>query len=414
MAANVEKVDVLILGAGASGLMCASLAAGSGQPPSGSSQKITVLDHGPRAARKVLVSGGGRCNYTNLNADASHYISQNPRFARSALARFTPGDALEFLDAHKIRHEVRQHGRVFLKKSALQVADALVRDCQKSGVNIVLKAEILSVSHDADVFTVTTSKGAFACKRLVIAMGGKSWKGIGATGLGYQLARQFGHEVTPLRSGLVPMVLGSNNPFKGLSGISFTGEVMVEGMVDGKTGRRSYADEVLVTHRGLSGPAVLQASSLWQDGGHMKLNFLPDVDALLWLTENQSRRTELKNLLAEHLPKRLAKRLADRLAEHLGGSAPMNSYSGKTLCQIARTLNSMELRPQGTEGFAQAEVTVGGVDTRRISSKTMESLITPGLYITGEVLDVTGELGGYNLHWAWASAHAAGEALSGA
>ncbi len=400
MATNTKEADVIILGAGASGLMCASLASGSDQSVAGSDRKITVLDHGPRAARKVLISGGGRCNFTNLNADASHYISQNPRFARSALARFTPEDALHFLDAHKIRYEVRQEGRVFLKKSALHVIDALLKDCQKAGVNLVLKTEIIGVSHDADGFTVTTSNGAFVGKRLVIATGGKSWKGIGATGLGYQLARQFGHEVTALRPGLVPLVLGGENPFKGLSGISFTGQIIV------KTGSGQYSctDEVLVTHRGLSGPAVLQASSFWQDGGLIKLNFLSGEDALTWLTDNRSRRTELKNLLAERLPKRLAY----ALAEHLGGSSPMNSYADKSLRLIAQRLSSMELRPQGTEGFNNAEVTVGGVDTRRVSSKTMESLIQPGLYIIGEVLDVTGALGGYNLHWAWASAHAAG------
>ena len=400
MSTNTEKADIIILGAGASGLMCASLASSKGQT-------VTVLDSGPRPARKVLVSGGGKCNYTNLNADASHYISSNPSFTRSALARFSPDNALEFLDAHNIKYEVREQCRVFLIKSAAQVADALVNDCQKAGGKIVLKADIASVSQAGDGFTVKTSKGEFQSKQLVIATGGKSWKGIGATGLGYQLARQFGHEVTELRPGLVPMVLGaSGNPFKGLSGISFTCEV-----TEVKSGR-AFTDEVLITHRGISGPAVLQASSHFQNGGLLKLNILPGEDTedvLGWLTENRSRKTELKNLLAERLPKRLAY----ALSENSGGSAPMNSYADKTLSHIAGMLNSMELRPSATEGFPNAEVTVGGVDTRRVSSKTMESLITPGLYITGEVLDVTGELGGYNLHWAWASAHAAGIALSG-
>lgn len=413
MAADTQKSHLIILGAGASGLMAASLAARNGQ-------SVIVLDHGPRPARKVLVSGGGRCNFTNLGTGASdyashyysHYISANPQFTRSALARYTPEQALEFLDAHNIRYEVREQGRVFLKKSATQVVDALVRDCQRAGVNIVLKAEIISATHGAGGFAVKTSKGEFQSRRLVIATGGKSWKGIGATGLGYQLAGQFGHTVTELRPGLVPLVLGGkSNPFKDLSGISFTGEITVAT----NTGRHSYTDEVLVTHRGISGPAVLQASSHWQKGTALWLNFLPDLPSLadnsvlVWLTKNRHRKTELKNLLAERLPKRLA----HALAGHFGGSAPMNSYADKTLRQIAQGLDSMELRPTGTEGFKNAEVTTGGVDTRGVSSKTMESLILPGLYITGEVLDVTGELGGYNLHWAWASAHAAGEALAG-
>jgi len=387
------KTDIIVLGAGASGLMCASLTAGGGQ-------SVRVLDHGPRAARKVLASGGGRCNYTNMNADASHYISSNPRFPHSALARYTPEDALEFLDAHKIKYEVREAGRIFLTSSASKVADALVADCKKTGVKTILNAEIHSVGHDAEGFTVKTSKGEFAGSRMVIALGGKSWKGIGATGLGYQLARQFGHEITELRPGLVPFVLGDKgNPFKGLSGISFTGEITA--------GKRSFTDEMLVTHRGLSGPAVLQASSFWKDGGLVKLNLLPDVDALGWLTENRERKVELKTLLSERLPNRLAM----AVAEHLGGSAPINSYADKTLRKLAGKLSAMELRPGGTEDFPNAEVTVGGVDTRGVSSKTMESTITPGLHMTGEVLDVTGELGGYNLHWAWASAHAAGAAL---
>lgn len=396
MQSNINKVDTVILGAGASGLMCAKHAAGSGHG-------IAVVDHSTVPARKVLVSGGGRCNYTNLNADNTHYISSNPRFSHSALARYTPEDALAFLDTHNIKYEVREAGRVFLKRRASEVVDALISDCEAAGVNIALNADIASVGHNAAGFTVKTSKGVFDAKRLVIALGGKSCKSTGATGFGYKLARQFGHEVTELRPGLVPFVFqNKNNPFKGLSGISFRGEVTV--------GRHSFTDEVLVTHQGLSGPAILQAASFWLKGGLIKLNFLPDVDAISWLMEHRSRKIEFKTLLASHLPNRLA--LA--LSESFGGSDPMNSYADKTLHQLAGKLSSMEIRPDDTDSFNHAEVTVGGVDTRGVSSKTMESRIIPGLYLIGEVLDVTGQLGGYNLHWAWASAHAAGKALSGA
>jgi predicted Rossmann fold flavoprotein len=239
----------------------------------------------------------------------------------------------------------------------------------------------------------------FGCQSLVVATGGKSWVSLGASSLGYQIARQFGHEVTELRPGLVPLVLKGRTPFSGLNGISFRATVTAAS--------RSFTDDVLVTHRGLSGPAVLQASSFWREGEPVTLDLLPGEYAHEWLMAHKGERRELRNLIATRLPRRLG----HRMAEHCGGSAPMNSLSERQIKRIAQTLSSLELRPSGTEGFAHAEVTVGGISTQRISSKSMESLITPGLFFIGEVIDVTGELGGFNLHWAWVSAMAAGEHL---
>ncbi len=358
---------------------------------------MLVLEHGPRAARKVLVSGGGQCNFTNLNADFTRYQSDNPDFPRSALSRFTPRTVLDLLHEHRIDWEEREDGKIFLTQSAARVVEALVHDCRESGAKVLFGQSINSVKKQGDAFEISTVKGVFSGKRLVVATGGKSWKSLGSTGFGYQLARQFGHDITELRPGLVPLVLSGKTVFMGLSGISFRAGVT--------TARRTFSGDVLVTHRGLSGPAVLQASSFWRESESLLLNFMPGEDAGNWLVAHGRERIELKNLLAQRLPRRLA----HGLAAHCGGSAPMHSLSERRLRLIAEVLGAFELIPSGTEGFGHAEVTVGGVDTRHVSSKNMESLITPGLFFIGELLDVTGELGGFNLHWAWASALATGE-----
>lgn len=384
--------DVLIIGAGASGLMCAAVAALRGR-------RVTVLERSGSPARKVLASGGGRCNFTNMHADPSHYISANPHFARSALARFTPEDALTFLKRHRISFEEREEGKVFLSRSASQVAEALMKDAQEAGANVELKTEILAVAREAAAFTIKTSRGTYHAPKLLLAMGGKSWKSLGATGLGYQLALQFGHKVTELRPGLVPFVLKDKGVFSGLNGLSFEAGLSTPGY--------RVQGQALVTHRGLSGPVVLQASSYWREGEPVILDLMPGEDALEVLRSAQSGRMELKTLISHYLPRRLAINMARQYGENIRLSA----LTGGMLKEAAHTLNHMELTPSGTEGFRKAEVTVGGVSTKDISSKTLGSLITPGLFFTGELLDVTGELGGFNLHWAWASANAAGRAV---
>jgi predicted Rossmann fold flavoprotein len=387
-----NKADVIILGAGASGLMCARVAASRGL-------SVIVLDHSQRAGSKILISGGGRCNYTNLGANHTHYISQNPHFARSALSRFSPQRVLEFLDAHKIKFEEREDGKIFLITSARDLLNALLEDCRQANVKLIYGARLDSVKKEDDTFVVNTNKEPFRAKQLVIATGGKSWKSSGATAIAYQLARQFKHQVTELRPGLVPLTLKNTPLFKGLSGISFRATASIGGA--------EFTGDVLITHQGLSGPAVLQASSHLQEGLTLTLNMLPDIDIPKWLNEHRNEKMELKTLLSTVL----SKRLAHNLAEYCGGSVPMKSLSEKQLRHISDTLGSLALIPKGTEGFARAEVTVGGVDTRHVSSKTMESQLVAGLYIIGEALDVTGELGGFNLHWAWVSALAAGEQL---
>jgi len=389
---NDHAADALILGAGASGLMCARTAAHRGK-------RVLVLDHGPRAARKVLASGGGHCNYTNLMAGPSRYQSDNPHFTRSALARYSPSDALDLLREHNIRYETRQEGQIFLKGSAALIADALMDDSLRAKATVVLGAKVSTVRLSDGSFEVMTSKGAFRAPRLVVAMGGKSWSALGATGTGYQIARQFGHDITELRPGLVPLSLKGKSPFSGISGLAFRATVTASG--------HEFTGDALVTHRGLSGPAILQASSYWLPGQSIRLDLLPGEDARQWLMEHRDSRMELRTLLAQKLPKRLA----SAMASHLGGPSPMNSFSDRQLRKFADTLGGLDIYPSGTEGFPKAEVTVGGVDTAKVSSKSMESQLTPGLFFTGEVLDVTGELGGFNLHWAWASGHAAGESV---
>jgi len=392
VASKTSTFDVIILGAGASGLMCARTAARRGK-------SVVVLDHGPKAARKLLVSGGGRCNITNLYADVSRYQSENPDFTRSALARFKPRDILSLLDEHHVAYEERQDGQIFLKGSASLIANALMDDCDRAGVTLIFNAPIKNVKHTDGSFKIASKMETFLGKSLVVATGGKSWNSLGASGFGYELGRRFGHRITELRPGLVPFVLKEKSLFRGLTGVSFRARVI--------TRLRTFTGDVLVTHRGLSGPAVLQASSFWREGEAISIGFLPEEDAGAWLDSHRVTRKELKNLLAERLPRRLA----IRLAEYCGGSAPMNSMSDKQLARIAETLGSFDIHPSDTEGFGHAEVTVGGVDTKQVSSKSMESSIQEGLFFIGEVLDVTGELGGFNLHWAWVSALAAGEYL---
>jgi hypothetical protein len=385
--------DIIIMGGGAAGLMGAHLAGATGA-------RVLVLERGSAPARKVLASGGGHCNVTNTSADHTRYISGNPSFTRSALARYTPADALAYLRQHGIAYEEREEGRVFLLGSSRAMKDALLHDCRAAGVRVGLNAGVRSARKTGGAFTVETARGTFSTPRFVIAAGGQSWESLGATPDGYALARAFGHTVTPLRPGLVPLVLGRSNPLQGLAGLAFRASV--------STGGHAYTDQVLVTHKGLSGPAILQASSHWREGEPVMLDLLPGMDAREWLDARRGSSRELRAVLAEALPRRLASALA--LSLDLPG--PVRSLPDKAIRTVADALCAFTLRPTGTEGYPRAEVTVGGVDTREVSSRTMESALVPGLHFIGEVLDVTGELGGYNLHWAWASAHALAGSLA--
>ena len=359
---------------------------------------MLLLDHADRVCSKVLVSGGGRCNFTNLNVTADHYLSANPHFCRSALARFTPHDMVGLLKKHRISYYEKEAGQLFCAKSSHDIVNMLMNECSSAGVQILLKTAITGISKEQS-FKVVTGRGDFSSESLVIATGGLSYENLGASGFGHAVARQFGLKVRELKPGLVPFTFSPNDrtSFKDLAGISLDTAVKVEDT--------HFRGNVLFTHRGLSGPAALQASSYWKKGTPIMINLFPDSDIKAVLLAERSSRMELKTLLNRFFPKRFAETWCDLFAQ----SKPMLQYSDKDLRAIAEQLHTWEIKPQATEGYTNAEVTTGGVDTEEISSKTMEANRIAGLYFVGEVLDVTGQLGGYNLHWAWASGHAAGQ-----
>lgn len=382
--------DVIVIGAGASGLFCAIECGKRGR-------SVLVLDHADRICSKVLVSGGGRCNFTNLDVSDEHYLSANPHFCRSALARFTPADLLALLARHGIAWFEKEAGQLFCIRGSREIAAMLRSESDAAGVEIKLNCRIAGVKRDRR-FVLATSQGTFRSESLVIAAGGLSRRDLGATGLGYALAKQFGLAVTELKPGLVPLVFSSKDQkrFCGLAGISLDAVVHCAG--------RRFAGGILFTHRGLSGPAILQVSSCWSKGAALLIDLLPDLNPGAALAGERSSRMELKTLLGRWFPRRFAETWCGLYAP----SRPVNQYSDQALRSIDALLHAWEITPQGTEGYERAEVTVGGIDTREVSSKTMEALAMPGLYCIGEALDVTGHLGGYNLHWAWASGSAAG------
>jgi hypothetical protein len=393
MSAGRSAWDVVVLGAGASGLMCAATAGARGR-------SVLVLDHGPQAGAKIRISGGGRCNFTNRDVGAAHYFSNNPRFCTSALARFTPRDFLELVERRGIGWHEREAGQLFCDTSARQIVDMLRERCERAGVQIELGRPVAAVRKD-DGFVLETAGGSVRAAALVVATGGLSYPKLGASGIGYDLARQFGLAVVPPRPALVPFVLAQadREACGGLAGISLEASIACAG--------RSYAGKILFTHRGLSGPAALQASLRWMPGEPLTIDLLPGTDLLGELLARRGSRAEPKTLLARHLPKRLAALHCERL----GAVRPLNQIPEREIRRLAGRLHAWTVTPGGAEGYATAEVTAGGVDTAELSSKTMEARRVPGLYFVGEVVDVTGELGGYNLHWAWASGHAAGLAV---
>lgn len=385
------RKDVIIIGAGASGLLCAAECGKRGR-------QVLVLDHARRTGSKIRISGGGRCNFTNQNVTAGHYVSRNSQFCRSALARFTPRNVLDLVEKHHILYQEKEAGQLFCARSSADIIALLEAECARSGVEIRLKCAVTETGKGRD-FTVATDQGAFQAESLVIATGGLSYPDLGASGLGHAIAGQFGLKIVPPRPGLVPFLFAARDQkvFHELAGISLDAAV--------SCGPKRFRGSLLFTHRGLSGPVALQASLSWMPGDLLTIDLLPDRDILGAFMAKRRSRIELRNLLASYLPKRFAEAWCDQMKI----SKPLDQTSDKELKAIAEGLHAWKVLPKGTEGYATAEVTAGGVDTDELSSKTMEARKVPGLYFIGEVVDVTGELGGYNLHWAWASGFAAGQ-----
>jgi predicted Rossmann fold flavoprotein len=391
-----DSVDVAIIGGGAAGLMCALSAGRRGK-------RVRVIEHANRVGKKILMSGGGRCNFTNTGTTPANFISANPHYCKSALARYTPVNFIAMVDAHQIAWHEKERGQLFCDVSSKQIVQMLVDECADAGVRIETGCSVDRVERLEDGFHLGTSLGAVDCPALVVATGGLSIPSMGATGFGYELARQFGHRVLPTRAGLVPLTLSGTHQerLQDLSGVALPVETLCKGT--------RFGADMLITHRGLSGPAILQISSYWQPGDELCINLMPTADASAFLIDQQAQRAaaELRTVLGEALPRRLAQRLCERWF----GSKPMRQYREAELREIGAQLNAWPIIASGTEGYRTAEVTLGGVDTDELSSSTMQSRRVEGLYFIGEVVDVTGHLGGYNFQWAWASGHAAGNAI---
>ncbi|MBO6526972.1 NAD(P)/FAD-dependent oxidoreductase [Erythrobacter sp.] len=388
-----ESYDAIVLGAGAAGLMCAARAGQRGK-------RVLVLERAEKPGKKILISGGGRCNFTNIGAGPANYLSANPHFAKSALARYTARDFLDLVESYGIAWHEKTLGQLFCDGSAKQIVAMLLEECAKGDVAVRCSEEVASVEQ-GDGFAVNTQAGTYTAPALVIATGGPSIPKMGATGFAYELARQFGLKVVEPRPALVPLTLGGEEVlFRDISGVSAP--------VVTTAGKTRFAEAALFTHRGLSGPAILQASSYWRPGEPLFVDFVPDRSTE-WLLDakRDTPRTGFKSLLRDALPARLT----DILADKLGLEGDLGNLPDKALRAAGERLKRWTFHPNGTEGFAKAEVTVGGIATTELSSKTMETKRIPGLYAIGEAVDVTGWLGGYNFQWAWASGVAAGDAL---
>ncbi len=385
------KKDVIIIGAGAAGLMCA-IEAGK------RSRSVIVLEHAEKSGKKILVSGGGRCNFTNINLHYDNYLSRNPHFCKSALSRFTPHDFIAMVEKHGIRYYEKEMGQLFCRGSSNEIVNMLKKECSKAGVEIWLNCKISGIKRE-DCFTLSTNYGVLESESLVVATGGLSYPKLGATDIGHRIARQFGIKITSLKPALVPFTFNAKDLkiFQEISGVSVDAEVNCD--------NNHFRGYILFTHRGLSGPAILQISSYWNEGDPIIINLLPGLDAYELFRTKQNSRMEMHNLLSGYLPKRFVREWCELYME----SKPLNQYNDKELRKIAHHIHNWTIRPNGTEGYKKAEVTLGGVNTDELSSRTMESKKIPGLYFIGEVIDVTGQLGGYNLQWAWASGYAAGQ-----
>lgn len=393
----VQQTDVLVIGAGAAGLMCAATAGYRGK-------SVTVVDMGKKPGRKILISGGGRCNFTNENASPENYLCQNPHFVKSALSRYTAQDFIELVERHAMPFHHKTLGQLFCDNGAQDIVDILMTECEWAGVNVQLRNEVLSIEKNDQGFIVKTTDNQYQCGSVVVASGGLTMPKLGATPIGYKVAEQFGINVLPTMAALVPFTLHDHDKqrFDGLSGISLPTVVTSQ---DGT----KFRENILFTHRGLSGPAILQISSFWRAGQAVSIDLLPDspIQDLVKLWRETSPQKSLKNLLATIMPKRLIeamitnKEISDKV---------INQISNDEVTYLSQYFHQWQIKPNGTEGYRTAEVTLGGVDTDELSSKTFESKKVPGLFFIGEVIDVTGWLGGYNFQFAWSSGVACGQA----
>lgn len=390
----VATFDVIVIGAGAAGMMCALTAAQRGR-------KVVILDHYAKLAEKIRISGGGRCNFTNLNTKPDNFLSHNPHFCRSALSRYTPQHFIALLDKHDICYHEKTLGQLFCDDGSEAIISMLKKECDDAGVKWMRPCEVGEVRRSTK-FTVMTSRGLLEADALVIATGGLSIPKIGATPFGYKVAEQFGIPMTKLKPGLVPLTFHPEEwtAYADLTGASLDAVVSF--------GKQRFRENLLFTHRGLSGPAILQISSYWEAGQPLSIDLLPDQDLLSVFLEHAKSKLLLSNFLAQYLPKKLADIVA---MQWIAENKPLNQYSPKVLAALANRLKNWQVTPTGTMGYSKAEVTCGGVDTKALSSKTMEANEVAGLYFVGEVMDVTGQLGGYNFQWAWASGYAAGCAV---
>jgi len=386
--------DVIVIGGGAAGLMCALTAGRRGR-------RVRVLEHANRCGKKILMSGGGRCNFTNTGTTPANFLSANPHFCKSALARYRPEHFIAMVDAHGIAWHEKELGQLFCDESSKQIVAMLLAECADAGVIVQTSCSVESLDAlPGGGWRLGTTQGTSTSESLVVATGGLSIPSMGATGFGYELARRFGHAVLPTRAGLVPLTLSGRHQehYADLAGVALP--------VEARCGRAAFRNAMLFTHRGLSGPSILQISSYWEPGKELLLDLLPETDIAAFLLERQRAQpaAELRTVLGDVLPKRFAQRLCDTWL----GNKPMRQYTHNELPDIARQLAHWPIVASGTEGYRTAEVTLGGVDTDGLSSTTMASRHVPGLYFIGEVVDVTGWLGGYNFQWAWASGSAAG------
>ncbi|TMP67781.1 aminoacetone oxidase family FAD-binding enzyme [Pseudoalteromonas sp. S1609] len=392
----MTHLDVIVIGAGAAGLMCAAQAGYRGR-------SVTVLDMGKKPGRKILISGGGRCNFTNETASPNNYLCTNPHFVKSCLSRYTQHDFVELVDRHGLAYHHKTLGQLFCDNSAQDIVDILLTECEWAGVTIKLRSEVLNVAKTATGYSVTTEQETLTCESLVVASGGLTMPKLGATPIGYKIAEQFGLKVLPTMAALVPFTLHQHDKerFEGLSGISISCEVASE---DGTV----FKENILFTHRGLSGPAILQISSFWRAGQAVTINLLPELDLKQQLAdwrETQAQKS-LKNSLATILPKRFVEILYDSKAIP---DCNINQLTHGQIDALADYIHAWQIKPNGTEGYRTAEVTLGGIDTDELSSKTFEAKKAKGLYFIGEVTDVTGWLGGYNFQYAWSCGFAAGQ-----
>jgi len=388
------NVDVVVLGAGAAGMMCAFEAGKRGR-------SVVVIDHARAPGEKIRISGGGRCNFTNLDASPRNYLSANPGFPISALKRYTQHDFIRLVDARGIAWHEKARGQLFCDGSSRQIVDLLTDGLREAGAELRLATSVTGIGRTADGFALETTTGTLSCRSVVVATGGKSIPKMGATGFGCDIAEKFGLKLLPTRPALVPLTLEAGQ----LEKLAPLAGVAVEGRA--RLGKASFADGVLFTHRGLSGPAILQISSYWREGEEIALHIRPDVDfaAVIAAARKENGRQAVQTVLADHMPKKLAQ----LLVTELGIDGPLAEQPGRRIEALVQKLRDWRFRPPGSEGYRTAEVTLGGVDTAALDSRSMAAKAVPGLYFIGEAVDVTGWLGGYNFQWAWASGHAAGE-----